>query len=301
MSGPDGKSIKSTARLARQKELAVIDALLGAHDWTAREQVGILLMRGSDLTGAATLAFHQTRRDTATFRLRFRLLNGSEQSSAAADFASLLRFAREASTRSRVRELIVESVSADATLDGELRKQRFRPVAAAVHFEGDLQVIRATVSDFARKTIARDASIEIVPLSSCSPLDVFQLSAVGIGTTGLGVRALQAGDQSAFGIFAGSLGALVQGKLRGAIVANYEHDPVFIEMLAVDGRFARLGLTVLLIDRCAERLLEAGASRVSFNTRQGNSRMLRLAEDLKCRSTRQSRVWAAEVDLTGSA
>lgn len=296
----DGKAIESTVRLARQKELAAIDALLGAHDWTARDRVGIVLSRGSALVGAATLAVHSTQRKAAAFRLRFRLLNDSVQSPAAADFASLLRFAREASARSRVNELIVENVPAEATFDGELRKQSFRPVAEAVHFEGELAAIRATVSDLARKTLARYPSIEIVPLSSCSAAEVFELSAVGLGTTGLGVRALQAGDQSAFGSFAASCGVLVQGKLRGAIVANGEDDPVFIEMLAIDGRFARLGLTVLLVDRCAERLLEAGAKRVSFNTGRGNSRMLRLAEDLKCRCTRQSHVWTAEIHFIGS-
>lgn len=295
MNEADRKAPEPSARLARQRELAAVDAVLGTHDWTARDQVGILIARGPELTGAAVLALHPTARRAASFRLRFKLLSESHSESRAAEVAALLRFARETSIRSGVSELTVENAPGETGFDDQFFAQGFVRVSAAVHFEGDLTTIRAMTRDLAHKTMTRNRSIEIVPLSSCSAADVFVLSAAGIGATGLGVRALHAGDRSAFESFSASCGALVDGKLRGAIVANQEDEPAFIEMLAVDGQFARLGLTVLLIDRCAERLLERGATRVSFNTGQNNSRMLRLAEDFGCRRTRRSDVWAVDI------
>jgi ribosomal protein S18 acetylase RimI-like enzyme len=288
---PPGLPAPAAARPARRSEVFLVDALLGAHDWTARDATAVLLTCGERLAGAATLTVHPGRRASGQFRLRFRLVEGLETSTALAAFASLVRLALETGARAGVGGLAIEGVPERPGFGAILHEHGFCPGGALSYFEGDLEAVRAATHPLAERALARDPSLALTPLTRCSPPEVFALSALSLGVAGLGVRALFTGDADTLGSFTASHGIEVCGKLRGAIVARWEGQEAFIEMLAVEPRFAARGLAVALIERCALRLLEAGARTCTFMTADHNREMMRIAAWLKCRATRRVGLW----------
>ena len=292
---PEGLPSGPAARWARRSELFLVDALLGAHDWTARDRCAVLLTSGEHLAGAATLTHHPRSAVAADLRLRFRLVENLEASTALAAFAALSRLALEASARAGVAGLTIEGVPEPPEFGALLTELGFSPGGALSTFEGDLETVRSATRALAERVLTRDPSLVLAPLTRCSPPEVFALSALGIGVAGLGVRALFTGDAGMLAGFTASYGIQVAGRLRGAIVARWEGQDAFIEMLAVEPRFAPRGLALVLMSHCAEALIEAGARTCTFVTAEHNREMMRIAGWLKCRVTRRAGLWQREI------
>lgn len=292
---PEGLPAGPAARWARRSELFLVDALLGAHDWTARDRCAVLVTSGERLAGAATLTVHPRSPTAAELRLCFRLLEDLEAPTALASFAALSRLALEASERAAAGSLVIEGVPEPPAFGSLLSELGFSPGGALSTFEGDLETVRSATRALAERVLTRDPSLVLAPLTRCAPPEVFALSALGIGVAGLGVRALFAGDAGMLAAFTASYGIQVAGRLRGAIVARWEGGNAFIEMLAVEPRFAARGLALALIHRCAQTLLEAGARTCTFVTAEHNREMMRVAEWLKCRVTRRAGLWQREI------
>lgn len=293
-SGLEGS--KPAVRLARQDELAAVDALLGARDWTRRDAVGLLAMDGSRraLCGAAVLTAHQATPSTSVLRMVSRIVDDGDTG---CSFAALVDFALAASTRSAVSRLIVEQVADDVQSATILQRRGFRLLATTLHFEGQVATARRLTADLAKRATRALPQITILPLASCSPAELIALAATGIGVLGLGVRALQAGDKEMLSSFAGSYGAQIDGRLRAAIIATTVREPAFIEMLVVERRYSHVA--AVLIERCAEALLECGALTFAFSTSLANRRMRQLAGELQCWPTRRFETWEAPVPARG--
>lgn len=286
---------RAAARLARQEELIAVDALLGAHDWTARDRIAALVLWDSQLVGAATLTPYQSRAHSAQLRVQYRLMETLPDEPAAAAFEALVTFARDAAARAEVASLAIDDVAETDRATALLRERGFQPASRIVHFEGDIATARSTTRLAAERLAARHSSVDLVPLTDCSPMEVVALSALGIGAVGLGVRAFHAADWHALEPFAGSFGIQVAGRLRGAIVAELQADHVFLEMLVIERRFAPLGLAVLLAHRCASAHLASGATTYRFCTSSRNEAVLRFAQRMRCRKIRESRSWQTDL------
>lgn len=282
-------------RLARQDELAAVDAVVGTVDWTRRDSVGVLVSGGipEALSGAAILTFRQVGPATAVFRMRCRVLNTPL---AEGSFSALIDFALGESARAAVSRLVVEHVPDEPHAVAALQHRGFRPVAATLHFQGKTETAQRVTAETAGRVLARFPNLRVLPLASCSAAELVALAATGIGALGLGVRALYAGDRDVLSSLVGSYGILIDGRLRGAIVATTMCEPAFIEMLAVERRYGRHGIAAVLLERCATAGLEAGVRTFVFTTSPANRPMCRLAARLQCRATQRTEVWEVPIE-----
>lgn len=283
-----------SVRLARHSELILVDALLGSHEWVARDVVGIILEEPSSgaLLGAAVLRALTDNRRPVAFLLQYRLV---EDEPNPAWFAALLDFATIASVRSGVGFLEVHNVPSDSIITNILINAKFQKTANTLMFRGEISYGHEVTRGSIAKRAKGRPNVELVPFLECSPVQFMKLCASHLGVVGLGVRALQADDREVLKAFSQSWGAVVGKQLVGGVVAMKREASAFIEMIVVDRLFAPLSVVSMLIERCTASLLASGATSYEFSTSADNKQMCRLAQHLRCKQVGESTSWIANL------